>query len=74
MGRAPLGGEDTLLYFIVLVLLRVFEWWLIIYWFYDRTLQRKNSMIKAIVLGILWSFILEIPLLAGLFTVAASIC
>jgi hypothetical protein len=74
MGRAPLGGEDTLLYFIVLVLLRVFEWWLIIYWFYDRTLQRKNSMIKAIVLGILWSFILDIPLLAGLFTVAASIC
>lgn len=74
MGRAPLGGEDTGLYFFFLVVLRIVEWLLIIYWFYDRKMTRKATILKGVVLGIIWSFLLDIPLLTGLFAVAASIC
>lgn len=74
MGRAPLGGEDTRLYFAALVLLRFFEWGLIIFWFYDRKYRNKRTLVRAVATGTVWSFILDIPLLAGLFTVAASIC
>ena len=74
MGRVPLGGEDTYLYFIGLILLRIFEWALIIHWFYDRRLQNKPRATKAIILGSIWSFTLDIPVWLGLFVVAASIC
>ena len=74
MGRAPLGGEDTWLYFLFLVILRILEWGLIIYWFYDKDFQQKKPVFTGIILGILWSFVLDIPIIVGLFTVAASIC
>jgi len=74
MGRAPLGGEDTHLYFIGLIILRIFEWGLIVHWFYDSRLKNKPRATKAIVLGSIWSFVLDIPVLMGLFAVASSIC
>jgi hypothetical protein len=74
MGRSPIGGEDTVLYFALLVLLRIVEWGLIIFWFYDRKMVKKAQIAKAITLGVIWSFVLDIPLLSGLFVVIASIC
>lgn len=74
MGRSPIGGEGTYLFFIFLILLRITEWGLIIYWFYSKKLDKKARIFKAISLGIIWSFILDIPLLMGLFVVIASIC
>jgi hypothetical protein len=74
MGRSPIGGEGTYLFFTLLVLLRVIEWSLIVHWFYDKNITEKNKALKAICLGIFWSFILDIPLMAGLFVVIASIC
>ena len=74
MGRSPIGGEDTYLYFTFLILLRIFEWGLIIYLFYDRKMKKRALIIKAIGLGVIWSFILDIPLLAGLFVGIATIC
>ncbi len=74
MGRSPIGGDGTPLYFLFLVLLRIIEWGLIIYWFYDKPFKNKTKTFKAITLGILCSFILDIPMLMGLFVVIASIC
>jgi len=74
MGRSPIGGEDTSIYFALLILLRIFEWGLIIYWFYDRRLENKARIAKALTLGVIWSFVLDIPILTGLFVVIASIC
>ena len=74
MGRSPIGGEGTSLFFILLVLLRVIEWGLIIHWFYNKKLTEKPKVLKGIGFGIIWSFILDIPLLAGLFVAIASIC
>ena len=74
MGRSPLGGEDTALYFFLLILLRVLEWSIIVFFFYDRKLKKKGSLMLAILLGILCSFILDIPFILGVFVVASSIC
>lgn len=74
-GRSPLGGEDTWIYFLVLIFLRIFEWWLIIYWFYtSRTLAMTKQTAKGIVYGIICSFILDIPIMLGLISVIATIC
>jgi hypothetical protein len=74
MGRSPIGGEDTILYFALLILLRIFEWGLIIFWFYEKKLLSNYRVAVAIALGVIWSFILDIPLLLGLFVAIASIC
>ena len=74
MGRLPVGGDGTYLFFIFLILLRIIEWSLIIHWFYNKKLTKRSRAIKAVGLGIIWSFILDIPLMAGLFVVIASIC
>ena len=74
MGRSPIGGPDTLLFFGLLVVLRIFEWFLILYWFYDRKLNHKKPIIFGISFGVIYSFILDVPVYIGLFTVVASIC
>jgi hypothetical protein len=74
MGRSPIGGEGTYLFFILLVLLRVIEWGLIVHWFYNKKLTKRTKVFKAVGLGIIWSFVLDIPLMFGLFVAIASIC
>lgn len=74
MGRSPIGGEDTLVYIASLVFLRILEWGIIIYWFYTRTLSLNARTVKGISLGVIWSFILDIPIWLGIFTVIATIC
>ncbi|MFC1749533.1 hypothetical protein ACFL2V_12080 [Pseudomonadota bacterium] len=74
MGRSPIGGEDTFIYLLLLILLRVFEWGIIVYWFYTRSLGINVRTIKGVGLGVIWSFILDIPLWMGLIAVIATIC
>lgn len=74
MGRSPIGGEGTALFFILLIILRVIEWGLIIHWFYDKKLTKRSQVFKGLIFGIIWSFVLDIPLLTGLLVVVASIC
>lgn len=74
-GRSPIGGEDTWLYFVSLIVLRIFEWGLVIFWFYsDKKMVMNVSIIKALLLGILCSFALDIPIMLGLIAVIATIC
>jgi len=73
-GRSPFGGKDAYLFFLLLVVLRIIEWGIIIFWFYDRKLENKAATFKSICLGIVWSFILDIPMIAGLIVVVSSIC
>jgi len=74
MGRSPIGGEDTGLYFALLILLRIFEWWLIIFLFYEKKWPGNYRVVQGVLLGVIWSFILDIPLMLGLFVAIASIC
>jgi len=66
--RAPFGGDDAPLFFGLMVVLRLIEWSIIVFIFYDRKLINKKYFVKAIVLGAIFSFILDIPILFGLIS------
>ena len=75
MGRSPIGGEDSFLYLALLLGLRVFEWAVIIYFFYaGRKLASDKRWVRGIGFGILCSFALDIPLMLGLLMVVSTIC
>lgn len=58
----PLG----LLFIAGLVPIRIAEWWLLIWLFYDRDLRQQAKDWGTTIKGTIWSFILDIPALAGL--------
>ena len=47
--------------------MRIAEWWLLLWLFYDRGLERKRLGWRVVVLATLWSFALDIPAIAGAF-------
>jgi hypothetical protein len=58
-----------------LVPIRVVEWWLLLWWFYDRRLAQKKKGWLIVALGIVWSYVLDVPALAGvLATGGFSVC
>jgi hypothetical protein len=63
--------DNRFLFFLIPV--RFFEWHLIIYFFYER----HNYLFKRIsgysLLGILWSFILDIPAIATMFVIPSGV-
>lgn len=50
-----------------LVPMRIVEWWLLIWLFFDRPLAKPALGWKTAAWATLWSFIVDIPAIAGLF-------
>lgn len=58
--------ELALLVFLVgLIPFRIFEWYLTLWIFYRKSSNYKASLVTNIVLGIVWSFALDIPAIIG---------
>ena len=59
------GGLGILIYIVGLVPVRLIEWWIIIWLFYDRSMMTKQKDWQYVGLGTAWSFALDIPALIG---------
>jgi hypothetical protein len=59
------GASSILLYIVGLIPVRLVEWWIIIYLFYDRSMQTKGKDWRYAGIGTAWSFMLDIPALLG---------
>jgi hypothetical protein len=60
-------GPSGLGYVAGLVPVRIAEWWLLLWLFYDRPLRQKAKDWRMAALGTVWSFVLDVPALVGLF-------
>ena len=65
--QVDIGDAGGAAFLAALVPIRIFEWWLLIWLFYDRRLIQKDRGWKVVCLGTVWSFILDIPTIAGFF-------
>jgi len=50
--------------FLLLLPVRVAEWWFVIWFFYDRK-QPKEKIWLAVILAVIWSYMLDIPAALG---------
>jgi hypothetical protein len=64
-----IGKAGGAIFLIGLIPIRIVEWWLLIWTFYDRQLANRRLGWKVAILGTVWSFILDIPSIAGLIIV-----
>ena len=56
-----------LLFLLGLIPMRIGEWWLLLWLFYDRKLEQPRTGWRVVALATLWSFALDIPAIAGAF-------
>jgi len=56
-------------YMVGLAPVRVAEWWFLIWLFYDRPLEHKRRGWWCVALGVVWSFLLDVPAIYGLLSV-----
>ena len=61
------GGLGILLYIVGLIPVRLLEWWIIIGYFYDSSMQTKSKDWRYAGIGTAWSFALDIPAVIGFF-------
>ncbi|MGE3320346.1 MAG: hypothetical protein AB7I18_13720 [Candidatus Berkiella sp.] len=73
-GRAPVGGRDTDIYFLLLTTIRLGEWLLTVWYFYDRELYISWKLFKAVLFGTVISYLVDLPALLGIIAVIATIC
>ena len=59
----------ALLFLVGLVPVRMIEWWILVWLFYDRPLANRKLGWKVVCLGTVWSFVLDIPAIIGLIIV-----
>jgi hypothetical protein len=60
---------------IGLVPVRLAEWWLLLWLFYDRQLEQRKKGWKTVVFSTIWSFFLDVPAMIGFFvTGGISVC
>jgi hypothetical protein len=59
------------LWFVSLVPIRCFEWWLTLWFFFERKLQGRNSprLWNCCAAGVGWSFVLDLPAIGSVFVV-----
>jgi hypothetical protein len=69
MGK-PFGGELTFLYLAGLLPVRIAEWWLLIWLFYDRALADRETGWRIVFLGSAWSYLLDVPAIVGFLATA----
>ena len=60
----PFSGFPYL-YFAGLLPVRIAEWWLLIWLFYDRALRQPAKGWRMVGLGTIWSYVLDAPAIAG---------
>ena len=58
------------LYLAGLLPVRIAEWWLLIWIFYDRGLRQPAKGWRTVALGTVWSYVLDAPAIAGFFATA----
>ena len=71
-GHAPGGihGGFPLLYLAGLLPVRIAEWWLLIWLFYDRKLREPAKGWRMVWLGTIWSYVLDVPAISGFIATA----
>jgi hypothetical protein len=52
-------------YFVGLLPIRIAEWWLLIWLFYDREFRQPAKDWRFVALGTIWSYVLDAPAIAG---------
>jgi hypothetical protein len=72
LGRPPGAVFQTspILYLAGLLPVRIAEWWLLIWMFYDRKLERQADGWRIVALGTTWSYVLDAPAIAGFIATA----
>ena len=60
------GELGFVAYYLLLIPVRLFEWWMILLIFYDRRLQTRAKDWRNASLGTVWSYVLDVPALIGL--------
>jgi hypothetical protein len=63
-------GAFPYLYLAGLLPVRIAEWWLLIWIFYDRALRQPAKGWRTVALGTAWSYVLDAPAIAGFFATA----
>ena len=63
-------GGVPVLYLVGLLPVRIAEWWLLIWLFYDRDLRQVAKDWSLVLLGTLWSYVLDVPAIAGFIATA----
>jgi hypothetical protein len=66
---ALVSGPASYLYLAGLLPVRLAEWWLVVWLFYDRKLMQPAKGWRAVGLGTVWSYVLDAPAIAGLLAV-----
>jgi hypothetical protein len=56
-------------FYVGLIPIRIAEWWLLVWLFFDRKLDNRNSGWVVAGAGTVWSYILDLPAAFGFFTV-----
>lgn len=65
------GGDSfPFLYLAGLLPVRLAEWWLLIFLFYDRKLREVAKGWRMVGLGTIWSYVLDAPAIAGFIATA----
>ncbi len=61
------GDSGLSQFFAGLFVVRLIEWWLVIWLFYDRRFEHKGRGWKVALLGTAWSFACDFPAIIGYF-------
>lgn len=64
------GSGIPWLYLAGLVPVRIAEWWLLIWLFFDRELREVAKGWRMVGLGTIWSYVLDAPAIAGFIATA----
>ena len=64
------GSGVPFFYLAGLLPIRIAEWWLLIWLFYDREFRQPAKDWRAVVLGTVWSYVLDAPAVAGFIATA----
>ena len=61
------GTGGGLLFFVGLAPVRVAEWWLLLWWFFDRRLEDQHKGWGIVRVTTVWSYVLDVPATIGFF-------
>jgi hypothetical protein len=64
------GPSGFWLYLACLLPVRIAEWWFLIWLFYDRKLREPAKGWRMVGLCTVWSYVLDLPAIAGFFVTA----